>query len=333
MWPTHIGTDTKCEIVIGLPPPQPKDLNRAEDRISFLYLEHCTLGRDGGALTATDERGIVHVPVSALAVLLLGPGTRVTHQAIVVAAESGCSMVWVGEEGVRYYAHGRPLARTHRLLEAQAHKVSNRRERLNVARAMYDMRFPGEDTSGLTMQQLRGKEGARVRKIYAESAREFGVEWKKRDYDPNDFANSDPINQALTAAKTCVYGVAHSVIVALGCSPGLGFVHNGHDRGFVYDVADLYKTELATSVAFELIAHYEQGEESNLDLPAVVRRRMRDKFKQEKIVARIARDIKYMLLEPEEQETEFLADVVSLWDERGDDVVSGHNYAEGSGEM
>lgn len=88
------------------------------------------------------------------------------------------------------------------------------------------------------------------------------------------------------------------MIVALGCSPGLGFVHNGHDRGFVFDIADLYKTELATSVAFELIAQYDQGEETNLDLSAVVRRRMRDKFKQEKIVARITQDIKYLLLDP-----------------------------------
>lgn len=313
--------------MIGMPPPQPQEVYRAEDRISFLYLEHCTLGRDGGALTATDERGIVHVPVSALAVLLLGPGTRVTHQAMTVAAESGCAVVWVGEQGVRYYAHGRPLARTDRLLMAQATKVSNRKERLAVARAMYAMRFPGENTDGLTMQQLRGKEGARVRRLYAETAAELGVKWKKRDYRPEDFSASDDINQALTAANICVYGVCHSVIVALGCSPGLGFVHSGHDRGFVYDIADLYKAEIATRVAFEVIAETNSGENTNRDLSAVVRRRMRDTIRDQKLVSRIAHDVKILLLDEDPRDTEFFADVVSLWDEREGRVAGGVNYS------
>ena len=207
----------------GMPPSTPHQLSRADDRVSFLYLEHCTLGRDGGALTATDDQGVIHVPVAALSVLLLGPGTRLTHQAVSVVADSGCSLVWVGEEGVRYYAHGRSIARSTRLLELQAEKVSNSRSRIAVAREMYAMRFPGEDTSKLTMQQLRGKEGARVRKIYRECSRKYRVDWSKREYDPDDFNDADPINRALSAAHTCLYGLAHAVITSLGCSPGLGF--------------------------------------------------------------------------------------------------------------
>src|SRR5690606_17022725 len=103
------------------------------------------------AITATDERGVIHIPAATLGTLLLGPGTTVTQQAMVLMAESGSTVVWVGEEGVRYYAHGRSLATSSRLLEAQAALVTNRSARLRVAREMYAMRFPGEDTSGLTM--------------------------------------------------------------------------------------------------------------------------------------------------------------------------------------
>jgi len=170
----------------------------------------------------------------------LGPGTTVSHQAMMLLADSGAASVWIGEQAVRYYVHGRPLARTSRLLEAQAALVTNQSSRLRVARTMYAMRFPGEETGGLTMQQLRGREGARVRRAYRDTARDHGVEWKSRQYSPDDFAGSDELNMALSAATSCLYGLVHAVVVALGCAPGLGFVHTGHDRSFVYDVADLY---------------------------------------------------------------------------------------------
>lgn len=124
-------------------------------------------------------------------------------------ADSGTSSVWVGEEGVRYYAHGRGLSRSGRLLEAQAELVTNRVSRLRVARRMYEMRFAGEDTEGLTMQQLRGREGARVRRIYRETAEEYGVTWSSRKYQPDDFSGGDDLNQALSAATSCLYGVVH----------------------------------------------------------------------------------------------------------------------------
>ena len=227
--------------VPGPPPPSLPELVRAEDRLSFVYVERCIVHRDENAVTATDERGTVHIPAAGLGALLLGPGTNVSHQAMVLLGQSGATAVWVGERGVRCYAHGRSLAKSSRLLEAQAELVTNRRSRLAVAREMYGMRFAGEDVEGLTMQQLRGREGARVRNIYREHAARTGVEWKRRDYDPTDFAGGDRVNQALSAANTSLYGVVHAVIVALGCSPGLGFVHTGHELSFVYDIADLYK--------------------------------------------------------------------------------------------
>ncbi|WP_331456941.1 type I-E CRISPR-associated endonuclease Cas1e [Corynebacterium deserti] len=330
MWPTHASPHGVTIMQSGMPPSTPMQLSRATDRISFLYLEHCTLGRDGGALTATDDKGIVHVPVAALSVLLLGPGTRLTHQAVSVVADSGCSIVWVGEEGVRYYAHGRSLARSDRLLVKQAEKVSNNRSRLAVARAMYDMRFPNEDTSSLTMQQLRGKEGARVRKIYRQNSEEYGVDWNRRMYNPDDFLSGDPINQALSAAHTCLYGLCHSVIVALGCSPGLGFVHTGHDRSFVYDIADLYKAELSIPVAFQVVSDLNKNGRAEMsDVSSITRRAMRDAFKQLRLAERVAADLKTLLIDEETVSSEeFWADIVQLWDGNDRRVSGGTNYED-----
>lgn len=292
-----------------------------------MYLERCTVHRDSNAITVTDERGVVHIPAAAIGALLLGPGTRVTHQAMLLMAESGATAVWVGEHGVRYYAHGRPLGRKSRLLEAQARLVSNRDSRLRIARAMYTMRFPDEDTSRLTMQRLRGREGARVRRCYRDNAERTGVAWTRRDYDPAEFSASDVVNQSLSAATTCLYGVAHAVIVALGCSPGLGFVHTGHDRSFVFDVADLYKAEVAIPTAFDVAA------DDVSDVAGETRRLIRDRVHQSKLITRCARDISVLLLGDEDTtgaDHDDFADIVELWDGSDGTVASGQSWADPS---
>lgn len=142
------------------------ELPRVSDRISFLYVEHSKINRQDSAITVTDRRGVARIPAAMISVLMLGPGTEITHRAMELIGDTGTGIVWVGERGVRLYAHGRALTRSSRLLECQAKLVSNRRSRLAVARKMYQLRFPDEDVSGLTMQQLRGREGARVRQVY-----------------------------------------------------------------------------------------------------------------------------------------------------------------------
>ena len=234
-----MGSAGRTEIP-GSPPPELGDLVRAEDRLSFAYFEHCVITREDNAIAVTRDTGTIRLPAANLGVLMLGPGTTVSHQAMVVIGDNGASVIWVGERGVRMYAFGRPLTHSAALLQRQAALVSNTRKRLAVARAMYQMRFLNEDVSSCTMQQLRGREGARIRQVYRHWSELTGVPWDKRTYDHEDFNAGNEINKALSAAHTCLYGIAHSVIVALGCSPGLGFVHVGHERSFVYDVADLY---------------------------------------------------------------------------------------------
>ena len=91
-------------------------LPRVQDRMSFLYLEHCVVHREDGALTARNDQGTIRVPAASLISVFLGPGTSVSHQAMSLLGECGTTAVWVGERGVRYYAHGRSLATYTRLL-------------------------------------------------------------------------------------------------------------------------------------------------------------------------------------------------------------------------
>lgn len=304
----------------GIVRPELHALPQVKDRMTFLYLEHCTLGRQDGAITVTDEKGVVLVPAAAISVLLLGPGTRVTHRAMELMGDTGVGAVWVGEHGVRYYAHGRSLTTRSGLLLKQAEMVTNTRKHLSVVRKMYQLRFPEEDVSQLTMQQLRGREGSRVRNVYRKAAQATGVTWNGRMYRPEDFASGDLVNQALSAGHACLYGLAHAVIVALGCAPGLGFVHVGHEGSFVYDIADLYKAEVTIPIAFQVAA------EEPEDLPAVVRRRVRDAMVEHHILERMVHDIRWLLLGEEELPAQ--EEAVYLWDNRIGEVANGINYHE-----
>lgn len=303
----------------GTPPAKVRELARVQDRVSFVYVERCTIHRDQNAITVTDENGVVHVPAAIIGALILGPGTRITHQGMMLLADSGSTAVWVGEQGVRYYAHGRGLSRTSRWVEAQASIVSNRNRRLAVAKQMYALRFPGEDLTGATMQQLRGREGVRVRRAYRQAAIDAGIEWSTRSYDSVDFASGDPINQALSASTACLYGLVHSVVVSLGCSPGLGIIHTGHERSFVFDVADLYKAELAIPVAFQVAAS------ETTDVPGDTRRAMRDEMHAQRMLQRCVKDVQTLLAEGDPGMVEDW-DVIYLWDGSRGKVAGGVNY-------
>lgn len=312
----------------GMIRPDLQALPQVKDRMTFLYLEHCTLERQDGAITVTDENGVVHIPAAAISVLLLGPGTRVTHRAMELMGDTGVGAVWVGEHGVRYYAHGRPLTTRANLLIRQAELVSNTRKHLDVVRKMYQLRFPDENVAHLTMQQLRGREGSRVRNVYRAYAKETGVAWNGRVYNPDDFSSGDAVNQALSAGHACLYGLAHAVIVALGCAPGLGFIHVGHERSFVYDIADLYKSEITIPIAFQTAA------EAPEDLPAIVRRRVRDAMVSGRILERMVHDIRW-LLSPAEESME-PEEAIYLWDNQRGVVSNGINYfreEEGDGPL
>lgn len=309
---THMGAK-KTDLI---------ELPRISDRISFIYIEYAKVNRQDSAITVTDKKGIIRIPAAMTSVLMLGPGTEITHRAMELIGDTGTSILWVGERGVRLYAHGRALSNSSRLLEKQAKLISNQRSRLAVARKMYQLRFPNEDVSALTMQQLRGREGARVRKIYNDFSKKYKVEWTKREYNPTDFESGTPVNQALSAANVALYGLMYSVITALGLTPGLGFVHVNHELSFVYDMADLYKTKTSIPIAFE-IASKASSED---DIGQITRLKMRDAFKDGKIIQTAVKDLQDLLDISKENQVE--ADVLNLWDDKEGTVEYGINYSD-----
>lgn len=306
--------------VAGMIKPDIQALPQITDRITFLYLEHCKINRQDSAITVLDDKGITNIPSGIISVLMLGLGTEITHRAMELIGNSGISICWIGEHGVRYYAGGRPLTHSSRLILKQAELVSNQRKHLDVVKKMYSIRFPDEDVSGLTLQQLRGREGSRIRRVYRESSKKWGVPWNGREYDHENFTASDPVNQALSAGHACLYGLAHAVICAIGCSPALGFVHIGHECSFVYDIADLYKAEITIPIAFET------AEQEIDDISRVVRHRVRDEMVRTRLIERMVKDIKYLLM----NENEYTEDkVMYLWDDKNDSVEFGKQYGLG----
>lgn len=113
------------------------------------------------------------------------------------------------------------------------------------------------------------------------------------------------------------------MIVAIGMSPGLGFVHTGHDKSFVYDIADLYKVEYTIPLAFEIAS--EVTPEDNIG--RIARQRMRDKCVDGKIMKHIVRDVQFLMDVPEDEE--LFIDIINLWDDREKLVQHGVNYSEG----
>lgn len=298
------------------------ELPRIKDRVSFIYLEHAKINRHDGSITVTDKQGVLKIPAAIIGVLLLGPGTDITHRAIELIGDTGTSIVWVGERGVRHYAHGRALSHSSRYLDKQAKLVSNSRTRLMVARKMYQLRFPNEDVSKLTMQQLRGREGSRIRTLYRVLAKEYKVEWSGRSYNPDDFESGSIINQALSAAHFALYGLVYSVIVALGISPGLGFIHTGHDLSFVYDIADLYKGEFTIPIAFKVASENDKDD----DVGRITRLKVRDAFADGKLIQRMVKEVQFLLEVDEDELVE--ADIINLWDEKTSLAKHGINYSE-----
>ncbi|MDE5737163.1 MAG: type I-E CRISPR-associated endonuclease Cas1e [Oscillospiraceae bacterium] len=308
--------------ISGMIKPELQALPQITNRMTFVYLEHCKINRQDSAITVLDEKGILHIPSGVISVLLLGPGTEITHRAMELIGDSGISICWIGEKGVRYYVSGCPLTKSSRLMQKQAELVSDQRKHLNVARKMYGMRFPNEDVSNLTMQQLRGREGTRIKKVYRQCSEKWGVYWDGREYHPENFTASDPVNQALSASHACLYGLAHSVICAIGCSPALGFVHVGNINSFVYDIADLYKAEITIPISFEIASQEPE------DLPRVVRRRMRDEMVKLHLLERMVKDIKFILMPDESLEDENQP-VMCLWDVQNRTVDFGRQYGTG----
>ncbi|MBB4842872.1 CRISPR-associated protein Cas1 [Paucibacter oligotrophus] len=287
-----------------LPPLKPLPI---KERISVVFVERGEIDVIDGSFVVLDVTGVrTQIPVGGIACIMLEPGTRLSHRAAALAARVGTLLVWVGEAGVRLYASGQPGgARSDRLLY-QAKLALDEGLRLKVVRKMYALRFGEDPPERRSVEQLRGIEGARVRRTYQLLAKQFGVDWRGRDYDAQDWDGADLANRCLSAATSCLYGVTEAAVLAAGYAPAVGFIHTGKPLSFVYDIADVYKFETVVPVAFKIAASKPEG-----NCERQVRLACRDMFRQTKLLDRIIPDIEEILAAGEVARPEAPADAVA----------------------
>lgn len=302
------------------------DLPKFRDGWSYLYVEHCRIDQEDKAVAIHDAGGKAPVPCANLALLMLGPGVSITHAAVSVLADHGCLVAWCGEEGVRFYAVGLGETRSAANFLHQVRMWADEDLRMQVVRRLYQLRFAERLEPELTLRQIRGKEGIRVREAYAVASEVSGVPWSGRNYSRDQWNKGDPVNRALSTANACLYGICHAAIVSAGFSPALGFIHTGKMLSFVYDVADVYKTEITVPAAF-------QAAMSPVDLERRVRLGCRDLFVSTRLLERIIPDIQAALAAPSRGPTggddRFDREVAApggLWDPEAGEVEGGCSH-------
>jgi CRISPR-associated protein Cas1 len=267
---------------------QRKNLPQVKDKYPFIYLERGRLEIDDSSIKWIDnERNLVRIPVSTLNAILLGPGTSVTHEAIKVMTAANCMVCWVGEDSMLFYAVGQSPTSDTRNMRKQMELAANPKRRVEVARRMFQYRFPNEEISGKSLQELMGMEGKRVKALYEEKAQIYGVGWKGRRFVPGKFEIGDITNQILTSANAALYGILTSAIYSMGYSPHIGYVHSGSPLPFVYDIADLYKDEISIDLAFSMTLEM-AGSYNKYKVAEEFRTRIIDK----KIMEKVGKDIK-----------------------------------------
>lgn len=293
-----------------------RSLARYTDSLSHVYLEHAVIEQQDHSITAFTPDGRITLPAANLSSIVLGPGTRITHAAIKVLADCGAVIAWTGSEGLRFYACGQAKTRLSQGIETQARHWADPDLHLLVVRRMYQCRFQEALPATLTLQQIRGKEGVRVRVTYQQLAKTYGVAWNGRQYDRTSWESADPVNQALSAANAALYAIVLAALHSLGYSPSLGFVHTGKQLSFAYDVADLVKTETSIPAAFEAATSGADQVESR------ARRILRERCCHDRIQDRLTKLIPALFnTESIDHDRACSDEVGSLWD--ADGLISG----------
>lgn len=261
-----------------------------KERSSVVFLGRGELDVIDGSFVLVDKNGVrMQIPIGGLASLMLEPGSRVSHAAVTLASKVGCLLVFVGEGGVRLYSVGHPGgARSDRLLY-QARLALDEESRLRVVKKMFSFRFGEDFSDAYSVEQLRGLEGVHVREQYRMIARETGIVWNGRRYDPHSWGSADLPNRCLSTATASIYGICEAAVLAAGYSPSIGFLHTGKPLSFVYDIADLFKFETVVPAAFKTAALNPKEPERE------VRYACRDLFRETHLLKRIIPAIEEVL--------------------------------------
>jgi len=268
------------------------------DRHGLVFLDRGRLEVEDGCLRfvcaggGMMEAGDYQLPHQSVSIILLGPGSSVTHDALRILAAHGCALAAIGTGGVRFYTASPLLPDTSTLARRQVMLWAEPKERVAVARAMYAIRF-GEEVKARTIEMLRGMEGARLKRLYELTAQRYGVPWQGRRYDRANPNATDIPNQAINHAASAVEAAAAIAVASTATIPQLGFVHEDSGQSFVLDVADLVRHDVTLPVAFSAAKKCLREPRENLE--RLVRVHAAEIFNREQVVARLIDHIKTLL--------------------------------------
>lgn len=267
------------------------------DRHGLLWLERGRLEVEDGCLRFVTAGGgelapgDYQIPHQAISIVLLGPGSSVSHDALRLLARHGCALAAIGDGAVRFYTAPPLMPDSSVVARAQVKLWADPTARMEVARAMYALRF-GEIVRTRNIEVLRGQEGARIKRAYQLAAERFSVPWHGRRYDRANPDASDLPNQAINHAAVAMTAAASVAVAAVGAIPQLGFIHEDSGQSFVLDIADLYRHDVMLEIAFGAAKEALKGGDS---VERLVRRRAARLLRQRSVVPSMIDRIKGLL--------------------------------------
>lgn len=271
------------------------------DRAGLLYLARGALtARDGtlafvqGPTTGADALtpGDYAIPLQAVSMILLGPGSTVSHDALRLLAHARTALAAVGEDGVRLYTAPPLIPDRSGLARLQARLWADDGMRIMIARRMYAMRL-AEVLPHAELDVLRGIEGARMKESYRLAAEAVGIAWNGRHYDRGDPAAADLPNQALNHAASAVEAAAAIAVAATATIPQLGFIHEDPGQSFVLDIAALYRAEIILPCAFRAARRVRDRPSENIE--RVTRRLTGEALAREQVIPAMIERIKRLI--------------------------------------
>ncbi|SAL59206.1 CRISPR-associated endonuclease Cas1 [Caballeronia cordobensis] len=268
------------------------------DRHGLLWLERGALNVIDGCLSFASGQHVDQIPHQSVSMILLGPGSSVTHDALRLLARHGTLLAAVGVDGVRTYTAPPLMPDRSDVARRQAELWGNARRRLSVARHMYALRL-GEVLPHRDLDTLRGIEGARVKTIYRLRAEQFGIDWEGRRYDRANPDAADLPNQAINHAATAVQAAAAIAVQALAAIPQLGFIHEDSGQAFVLDIADLFRDDVTLSIAFAAV---KEAQHCEYPIDRLVRREAARVFRKKAVIPAMIDRVKQVLRVDEKRE-------------------------------
>lgn len=267
------------------------------DRHGLIWLDRGRLEVEDGCLRFVTagggelESGDYQIPHQSLSIVLLGPGSSVTHDALRLLARHGCALAAIGEGAVRFYTAPPLMPDTSALAREQVRLWADPKSRMEVARAMYALRF-GEIVRTRDIEVLRGQEGARIKRSYQLAAERYAIPWKGRNYDRDNPNAGDLPNQALNHAASAMRAAASVAVASLGAIPQLGFIHEDSGQSFVLDISDLYRHNVTLDIAFGAAKEAMKGDEP---VERLTRQRAAKMLRQKEIIPSMIDRIKSLI--------------------------------------